>query len=95
MLQTLEKIQQDFNASQAGGKQVSLADLIVLGGCAAVEQAAKDAGHRRRGPLRARSHGRRRRSRPTSESFAVLEPTADGFRNYLGNGSARGRPSSC
>ena len=83
VLQTLEEVQQDFNRSQPGEKRVSLADLIVLGGCAAVEQAAKNAG-----PRRARSRSRRGaptrpRTRPTSESFAVLEPTSDGFRNYL------------
>ena len=89
VLRTLEKIQKDFNKAQAGGKKaVSLADLIVLGGCAAVEQAAKKAGHDVKVPSR-RDARTRRRNRPTCESFAVLEPTADGFRNYLGNGSQR------
>ena len=82
MLQTLERIQQDFNGSQSGGKKVSLADLIVLGGCAAVEQAAKDAGHDVTVPF---APGRTDASQEQTdvESFAVLEPTADGFRNYL------------
>ena len=82
MLQTLEGIQQDFNSSQSGGKKVSLADLIVLGGCAAVEQAAKNAGHDVTVPF---APGRTDASQEQTdvESFAVLEPTADGFRNYL------------
>ena len=82
VLQTLEQIQQDFNGSQSGGKRVSLADLIVLGGCAAVEQAAKDAGHDVTVPF---TPGRTDASQEQTdvESFAVLEPTADGFRNYL------------
>ena len=82
MLQTLEQIQQDFNSSQSGGKKVSLADLIVLGGCAAVEQAAKNAGHDITVPF---APGRTDASQEQTdvESFAVLEPTADGFRNYL------------
>ena len=82
MLQALEQIQQDFNSSQSGGKKVSLADLIVLGGCAAVEQAAKSAGHDVTVPF---SPGRTDASQEQTdvESFAVLEPTADGFRNYL------------
>ena len=82
MLQTLEEIQQDFNSSQSGGKKVSLADLIVLGGCAAVEQAAKNAGHDVTVPF---APGRTDASQEQTdvESFAVLEPTADGFRNYL------------
>jgi catalase-peroxidase len=82
VLQTLEQIQQDFNRSQPGGKQVSLADLIVLGGCAAVEQAAKNAGHDVTVPF---LPGRTDASQEQTdvESFAVLEPTADGFRNYL------------
>ncbi len=81
-LQTLEAIQQDFNSSQSGGKKVSLADLIVLGGCAAVEQAAKNAGHDVTVPF---APGRTDASQEQTdvESFAVLEPTADGFRNYL------------
>jgi catalase-peroxidase len=81
-LQTLERIQQDFNSTQAGGKKVSLADLIVLGGCAAVEQAAKNAGHEVTVPF---TPGRTDASPEQTdvESFAVLEPRADGFRNYL------------
>src|ERR671924_452062 len=82
VLQTLEKIQQDFNRSQSGGKKVSLADLIVLGGCAAVEQAATDAGHNVTVPF---APGRTDASQEQTdvEAFAVLEPTFDGFRNYL------------
>jgi catalase-peroxidase len=81
-LQTLEQIQQDFNASQTGGKKVSLADLIVLGGCAAVEQAARSAGHEVRVPF---APGRTDASQEQTdvESFEVLEPRADGFRNYV------------
>jgi catalase-peroxidase len=88
VLETLEGIQADFNASQSGGKQVSLADLILLGGCAAVEQAAKNAGHDVQVPF---SPGRTDASQEQTdaESFAVLEPTADGFRNYLANGHTR------
>ena len=88
--QTLEQIQQDFNDSQSGGKQVSLADLIVLGGCAAVEQAAKNAGHDVTVPF---APGRTDASQEQTdvESFAVLEPTVDGFRNYLARG--RGAPA--
>jgi catalase-peroxidase len=87
-LKILEKIQKDFNSSQSGGKKVSLADVIVLGGCAAVETAAKRAGHAVQVPF---SPGRTDASQEMTdvESFAVLEPTADGFRNYLGNGHAR------
>ena len=82
VLQTLESIQQDFNSSQSGGTKVSLADLIVLGGCAAVEQAAKNAGHDITVPF---APGRTDASQEQTDvdSFAVLEPTADGFRNYL------------
>jgi catalase-peroxidase len=83
VLQTLEKIQQDFNGSQSGGKKkVSLADLIVLGGCAAVEQAAKNAGYNVTVPF---APGRTDASQEQTdvESFAVLEPTFDGFRNYV------------
>jgi catalase-peroxidase len=85
VLQTLEQVQRDFNASQSGGKRVSLADVIVLGGCAAVEQAAKNAGQDVLVPF---SPGRTDASQEQTdvESFAVLEPTADGFRNYLGSG---------
>jgi catalase-peroxidase len=81
-LQVLEGIQQDFNGSQSGGTKVSLADLIVLGGCAAVEQAAKNAGHDVTVPF---APGRTDASQEQTdvESFAVLEPTADGFRNYI------------
>ncbi|MHB8956535.1 MAG: catalase/peroxidase HPI [Pirellulaceae bacterium] len=88
VLQTLEKIKQDFNHSQSGGKRVSLADLIVLGGCAAVEQAAKKAGHDVQVPF---SPGRTDASQEMTDvdSFAVLEPTADGFRNYLREGHDR------
>ena len=83
VLQTLEQIQTDFNSSQTGGKRVSLADVIVLGGCAAVEQAAKNAGHDVQVPF---TPGRTDASQEQTdvESFAVLEPTADGFRNYFG-----------
>ena len=90
VLQTLEKIQQDFNAAQVGGKRVSLADLIVLGGCAAVEQAARNAGIDVEAPF---APGRTDASQEQTdaEAFAVLEPTADGFRNYLG--SVNGRPA--
>src|SRR2546422_7030992 len=81
-LQILEKIQQDFNSSQSGGKKVSLADVIVLGGCAAVEQAAKNAGHDITVPFKP---GRTDASQEQTdvESFVVLEPSADGFRNYF------------
>ena len=81
VLQTLEGIQQEFNSSQSSGKQVSIADLIVLGGCAGVEQAAKNAGQDVRVPF---TPGRADTSpeKTDVESFAVLEPTADGFRNY-------------
>jgi len=81
-LQALEKVQQDFNRSQAGGKRVSLADLIVLGGCAAVEQAAKNGGYNITVPF---APGRTDASQEQTdaESFAVLEPIADGFRNYF------------
>ena len=82
VLQTLEQIQQDFNSSQKRGKKVSLADLIVLGGCAAVEEAAKKAGHEVKVPF---APGRTDASQQQTdvESFAVLEPPADGFRNYV------------
>jgi catalase-peroxidase len=86
VLRTLEGIRKAFNDSQAGGtKQVSLADLIVLGGCAAVERAAKNAGYDVQVPF---TPGRTDASQDQTdvESFAVLEPTADGFRNYLANG---------
>jgi catalase-peroxidase len=82
VLQTLEAIQQDFNSSLSGGKKVSIADLIVLGGCAAVEQAAKNAGHDVTVPF---EPGRTDASQEKTdvEAFEVLEPDADGFRNYL------------
>ncbi len=81
-LQTLESVQTAFNSSQSGGKKVSLADLIVLGGCAAVEEAAKKAGHAVKVPF---APGRTDASQDQTDvqSFAVLEPTSDGFRNYL------------
>jgi len=82
VLQILEEIQQDFNGSRSGGKKVSLADLIVLGGCAAVEQAAKNAGHDVTVPF-APGRTDALQEQTDAESFAVLEPTADGFRNYL------------
>jgi catalase-peroxidase len=84
-LQKLEAIQKDFNSAQSGGKRVSLADLIVLGGCAAVEAAAKKAGHDVKVPF---SPGRMDASQEQTDvdSFAVLEPTADGFRNYVRKG---------
>jgi catalase-peroxidase len=82
VLQTLESIQQDFNSGKAGGTKVSLADVIVLGGCAAVEQAARNAGFAVTVPF---APGRTDASQEQTdvESFAVLEPMADGFRNYL------------
>ena len=88
VLQTLEGIQEEFNGSQSDGKRVSLADLIVLGGCAAVEAAAKNAGINVEVPF---APGRTDavQEQTDVESFAVLEPTADGFRNYLGNGHQR------
>ena len=81
-LKTLEEIQTEFNSSQTGGKRISLADLIVLAGCAGVEQAARKAGHSVQVPF---APGRTDASQEWTdkESFAVLEPTADGFRNYL------------
>ena len=81
VLEALEGIQKDFNADHSGGKQVSLADLIVLGGCAAVEQAAKDAGHDVTVPF---APGRTDATAEQTDvdAFAVLEPAADGFRNY-------------
>jgi catalase-peroxidase len=89
VLPTLEKIQKDFNSAQAGGKKkVSLADVIVLGGCSAVEAAAKTAGHDVQVPF---SPGRTDASQQMTDaaSFAVLEPTADGFRNYHRKGDDR------
>jgi catalase-peroxidase len=88
-LASLEKIQQEFNASHAGGsKRVSLADVIVLGGCAAVEQAAKNAGHDVEVPF-APGRTDALQEQTDVEAFDVLEPTADGFRNYLGQGNVR------
>ena len=82
ILASLEGIQKAFNAAQSGRKRVSLADLVVLGGCAAVEEAAKKAGHSVDVPF---TPGRvdATQQQTDAESFAVLEPTADGFRNYL------------
>jgi catalase-peroxidase len=82
VLETLEGIQKKFNSAQSGGKKVSLADVIVLGGCAGVEQAAKNAGHDVSVPF---TPGRTDASQEQTDvdSFAVLEPAADGFRNYL------------
>src|SRR5919106_1305772 len=87
VLERLEGIQQDFNGSRSGGKKVSLADLIVLGGCAAVEQAARNAGFEITVPF---APGRADASQEQTdvESFAVLEPDADGFRNYIRPGEA-------
>jgi catalase-peroxidase len=83
VLQKLEVIQKDFNSSRSAKKKVSLADLIVLGGCAAVEEAAKKAGHDVKVPF---SPGRTDASQEQTDvhSFAVMEPKADGFRNYIG-----------
>ena len=82
VLQTLESIQKEFNSTQSGGKKVSLADLIVLGGCAAIEQAAKNAGYDLSVPF---IPGRTDASQEQTDvqAFKVLEPVADGFRNYL------------
>jgi len=88
VLPVLETIMSDFNAAQSGGKKVSLADLIVLGGCAAVEAAAKAAGHDVEVPF---TPGRTDASQEQTDvaAFAVLEATADGFRNYLRDGHAK------
>ena len=88
VLQTLEGIQEDFNGSQSDGKRVSIADLIVLAGCAAIEAAAKNAGIEVQVPF---APGRTDavQEQTDVESFAVLEPTADGFRNYVANGHER------
>jgi catalase-peroxidase len=88
VLKRLEDIRKDFNGAQSGGKKVSLADLIVLAGAAAVEKAAKDAGHDVQVPF---TPGRSDASQAQTDvtSFAVLEPTADGFRNYYGDGNGR------
>ena len=92
VLETLEGIQREFNSSQTNGKRVSLADLIVLGGCAAVEQAAKNAGQDVKVPFTP-GRGDALEEQTDVESFAVLEPVADGFRNYLNgvNGAAAER----
>ncbi len=86
-LETLTEVQTGFNDVQSGGKRVSLADLIVLGGCAGVEQAARNAGHDVQVPF---SPGRTdaEQEQTDVESFAVLEPTADGFRNYFASSTA-------
>ncbi len=83
VLRALERVRKAFNTGQTGGKKVSLADLIVLGGCAGVEQAARSAGHKVTVPF---TPGRTDASQKQTdvESFSVLEPVADGFRNYLG-----------
>jgi len=88
VLQTLEAIQKEFNGAQSGGKKVSLADLIVLGGCAAVEAAAKKGGHNVTVPF---SPGRTDTSQELTDvhAFAVLEPAADGFRNYQRKGDPK------
>jgi catalase-peroxidase len=88
VLQALEKIQTEFNASLSGDKKVSLADVIVLGGCAAIEQAAKNAGHDVQVEF---APGRTDATQENTDthSFAVLEPAADGFRNYLSDGDSR------
>jgi len=85
VLNALETIQTEFNSTQVGGKKVSLADLIVLGGCAAIEEAATKAGHEVQVPF---APGRMDASQEQTDvaSFAVLEPKADGFRNYLRKG---------
>jgi catalase-peroxidase len=85
VLPVLERIQQEFNSSQTGGTRVSLADVIVLGGCAAVEQAAKNAGYDITVPF---APGRTDASQEQTDvsTFTVLEPIADGFRNYLRGG---------
>ena len=88
VLECLEGVRSSFNSAQSGGKRVSLADLIVLGGAAAVEQAAKAAGHEVEVPF---TPGRTDASQAQTDadSFAVLEPTADGFRNYFGDNNGR------
>jgi len=82
VLDVFEKIQKEFNAAQTDGKAVSMADLIVLGGCAGIEQAAKNAGHTVSVPFTA-GRGDASQEHTDVESFAVLEPLADGFRNYM------------
>ena len=90
VLERLETVRSAFNAAQTGGKRVSLADLIVLGGAAAIERAATAAGHEVRVPF---TPGRTDASQEMTDvnSFAVLEPAADGFRNYYGDGNRRSR----
>ena len=91
VLSTLEGVQQAFNSSQSGGKQISLADLIVLGGCAGVEAAAKKAGQEVQVPF---APGRTDASQAMTDttSFDVLKPKADGFRNFPGSGCDRPMP---
>jgi len=93
VLKTLEGISDGFNKAQSGGKKISLADLIVLGGCAGVERAANNAGHKVTVPF---TPGRMDASQEQTDvkSFAVLEPIADGFRNYL-TASTACPPRSC
>jgi catalase-peroxidase len=88
VIEKFEATQKEFNNAQSGGKKVSVADLIVLGGCAAIEEAAKRAGHNVKVPF---SPGRTDASQQQTDvqSFAVLEPAADGFRNYLQGGQQR------
>ncbi len=88
VLQALEKVRDEFNATLSGGKSVSLADVIVLGGCAAIEQAAKSAGHDVKVNF---TPGRTDATQENTDahSFAVLEPRADGFRNYIGTSHSR------
>jgi catalase-peroxidase len=85
-LKKLEQIQKDFNAGASGGKKVSMADLVVLGGAAGIEKAASDAGHKVKVPF---TPGRTDASQKMTDvnSFALLEPTADAFRNYYSDGS--------
>ena len=94
VLQKLEAVREAFNGAPSGGKKVSLADLIVLGGCAAVEAAAKKAGHDVTVPF---APGRTDASQAQTDaaSFAVLEPLADGFRNYLRKGYEEAAADCC
>ncbi|MEM7143823.1 MAG: catalase/peroxidase HPI [Verrucomicrobiota bacterium] len=93
VLEALEGIQKEFNGAQTGDKKVSLADLIVLGGCAGIEKAAKDAGHRVKVPF---TPGRMDATQEMTDvnSFAVLEPTSDEFRNFLGHELDRPAPEN-
>ncbi|HEY2413002.1 MAG TPA: catalase/peroxidase HPI [Pirellulaceae bacterium] len=91
VLKAIEEVQKAFNSGQAGGKKVSLADLIVLGGCAAIEAAAKKAGHNVQVPF-APGRTDATQEMTDAESFAVLEPTVDGFRNYQQKGDDRSMP---